>query len=204
MTPTGLGDDADGGVVPRRHVHPTTSTGANRAAASSPARHHGRVSDLHWDQVRNFFDPDLMGALPDVFVPDASAEDWQAVFDLVEARGWQWELVQGGTALPLRLAADALARPLGAETVELKVWPVPGVLAIFRPMSAEEIAFDIDLRELQGQDGVDTLCGFLGEIGRELGKPVLMTSEGGSQAHPVLGFDPVLDRVVLLADPLTR
>jgi hypothetical protein len=30
---------------------------------------------------------------------------------------------------------------------------------------------------------------------------VVMTSEGGSPAHPVLGFDPVLNRVVALADP---
>ncbi|UUV29099.1 hypothetical protein NQK81_30550 [Amycolatopsis roodepoortensis] len=160
------------------------------------------MSDLHWDQVRCFFDPDLMGALPDVFVPDASAEDWQAVFDLVEARGWQWEFVQGDTSLPL--STDALARPPDAELVDLKVWPVPGMLAIFRLMSAEKIDFDIDLRELQGQDGVDTLCRFFGEIGRKLGKPVLMTPEGGSQAHPVLGFDPALDRVVLLADPFVR
>ncbi len=162
------------------------------------------MSDIRWDEARNFFDPDLMGALPDVFVPDASAEDWQAIFDLVKARGWQWEFLQGDTMLPLPLAAEVLAQPAGAETVTLKVWPVPGVLAIFRPMSAEEIDFDIDLRELQGQEGVDTLCTFLSEIGRELRKPVLMTSEGGSQAHPVLGFDPVFNRVVLLADPSFR
>lgn len=160
------------------------------------------MPDLHWDEVENFFDADLMGALPDVFVRDTSAEDWQAVFDLVEARGWEWEFVaQGGTEPSLLTATDVLARPHDAELVELKVWPVPGMLAIFRPFSAEEIDFDIDLRELQGQDGVDTLCGFLGDIGRKLGKPVLMTSEGGSQADPVLGFDPALDRVVLLADP---
>jgi hypothetical protein len=162
------------------------------------------MSDLHWDEVKSFFDPDLMGALPDVFVPDVSAEDWQAVFDLVKARGWQWEFLQGDMTLPLPVASEALARPADAELVELKVWPVPGMLAIFRLLAAEEIDFDIDLRELQGQAGIDTLCGFLAEIGRELGKPVLMTPEGGSQAHPVLGFDPVLNRVVLLADPLFR
>ncbi|ONI89975.1 hypothetical protein ALI22I_13720 [Saccharothrix sp. ALI-22-I] len=54
----------------------------------------------------------------------------------------------------------------------------------------------------RGRHGVDTLCRFLEAIGRELRKPVLMTTEGGSRAHPVLGYDPVLDRVVLLADPL--
>ncbi|MEU8418736.1 hypothetical protein AB0C24_38545 [Amycolatopsis japonica] len=46
------------------------------------------------------------------------------------------------------------------------------------------------------------MCGFLTDIGRELGKPVLMTPEGGGPAHPVLGFDPEQDRVVLLAEPL--
>lgn len=29
---------------------------------------HGGMPDLLWDDVRNFFDPDLMGALPDVSV----------------------------------------------------------------------------------------------------------------------------------------
>ncbi|MFB9192270.1 hypothetical protein ACFFWA_04760 [Actinomadura verrucosospora] len=54
-----------------------------------------------------------------------------------------------------------LARPVDAETTDLRVWPVPGVLVIFRPMSAEEIDFDVDLRELRGQAGVDVLCRFL-------------------------------------------
>ena len=159
------------------------------------------MPDLWWDEVKNFFDPDLMGALPDLFVPNASGDDWQALFDLVLARGWQWQYSQGNTVLPLPAAAAVIARPADSEIAQLRVWPVPGVHAIFRMMSADEIDFDIDLRELQGQEGVDILCRFLHEIGRELGKPVLMTSEGGSQAHPVLGFDPMLNQVVLFADP---
>ncbi|MFD5243893.1 hypothetical protein ACFWIW_05100 [Amycolatopsis sp. NPDC058340] len=35
------------------------------------------MPDLQWDEVKSFFYPDLMGAFPDVYVPDASAEDWQ-------------------------------------------------------------------------------------------------------------------------------
>jgi hypothetical protein len=159
------------------------------------------MPDLLWDDVKDFFDPDLMGTLPDVFVPDSSAEDWQAVFDLVRTRDWQWHYSEGDTTPPLPPAAVVLARPADSELAQLKVWPVPGVLAIFRIMSADEIYFDIDLRELQGQEGVDVLCSLLAEIGRELGKPVIMTPEGGTQAHSVLGFDPTLERVVVLADP---
>jgi len=157
------------------------------------------MPSLLWDDVRDFFDPELMGALPDVCVAGTSVEDWQAVFDLVRLSGWAWEYSVGGVAEPLPSAAEILSRPADADTVDLRVWPVPHVLAIFRPMSAEEIDFDIDLRELQGQAGVDTLCDFLGAIGRRLGKTVAMTAEG-DYGNPVLGFDPAVDCVVLLAD----
>jgi hypothetical protein len=70
-----------------------------------------------------------------------------------------------------------------------------------RFMSETQVDFDVDLRELQGQEGADTLCGLLHAIGGKLGKPALMTSEGGSQEHPVLGFDPALNKVILFTDP---
>lgn len=84
--------------------------------------------------------------------------------------------------------------------MDLRVWPDSVVLAIFRPYSADSIDFDVDLRELQGQQRLDILCAFLATIGRRLGKPVLMAPEGDDE-HPVLGFQPEVDRVVLLADP---
>ncbi|MEH0984605.1 hypothetical protein [Micromonospora sp. CPCC 205556] len=158
------------------------------------------MPELVWDDVKNFFDPNLMGALPDVRVEDASVEDWQAVFDLVQAQGWKWEYSVGDAVVPLPPATDVLARPADAELPILRVWPVPGVLVNFWPYSAVEIDFDIDLRELQGQERLDMLCGFFAAIGRRLGKPVLMAPEGDYQ-HPVLGFDVEADRVVLLADP---
>lgn len=74
------------------------------------------------------------------------------------------------------------AAPPEAETVSLLVRPAPGVLAIFRLMSETEI--DFDLRELQGQEGVGTLCDFLRAIGSELGKPVLMTSKVKAKNTP--------------------
>ncbi|MCF3103216.1 hypothetical protein IPZ58_16750 [Streptomyces roseoverticillatus] len=158
------------------------------------------MPDLLWDDVRNFFDPDLMGALPDVSVEGTSVEDWQRVFDLVRSSGWAWEYLEGGVAGPLPPAVEVLARPADAETVDLRVRPVPAVLVIFRPMSAEEIDFDVDLREVQGQEGADVLCEFLATLGRRLGKAVTMSTEG-DYGNPVLGFDPGADRVVLMADP---
>ncbi|MEU5410343.1 hypothetical protein [Nocardia asteroides] len=71
----------------------------------------------------------------------------------------------------------------------------------FYPMSATEIDFDVDLRELQGQVGVDTLCDFVSALGRRLNRPVFMGAEG-QYGYPLLGFDPAADRVVLFADPI--
>ncbi|MEV0725512.1 hypothetical protein AB0I37_22360 [Micromonospora purpureochromogenes] len=158
------------------------------------------MPDLVWEEVRNFFDPDLMGSLPDVRVEDASVQDWQAVFDLLRSQGWRWEYSEGDVVLPLPPAADALVRPADAETPTLRVWPVPEVMVIFWLYAAVEIDFDINLRELQGQERLDLLCGFLALIGRRLGKPVLMSPESDYH-HPVLGYDVAADRVVLLADP---
>jgi len=157
------------------------------------------VPDLLWDDVKNFFDPDLMGPLPDVSVADTSVDDWQAVLDLVRSRGWACEYSEDGAVLRLPRAAVMLPRGVEAS-VMLRIWPVPGVLAIFRPYAADSIDFDVDLRELQGQTQLNVLCGFLRAIGRCLGKPVLLGPETDS-GHPVLGFDVEADRVVLLADP---
>ncbi|MFB7282865.1 hypothetical protein ACFCZV_37810 [Streptomyces hydrogenans] len=158
------------------------------------------MADLVWDDVKCFFDPDVMGSLPDVRVPDASVEDWQAVIDLVVEKGWTYQYSEGESVLPMPRAETVLSRPRDAECPVLRVWPTADVLAIFRFHAAVEVAFDVDLRELQGQQRLEVFCGFLREIGRRLGKSVLMDPEGDS-GRPVLGFDVEVDRVVLLADP---
>ncbi|MEU2430255.1 hypothetical protein ABZ611_12170 [Streptomyces sp. NPDC007861] len=164
------------------------------------------MADLRWDDVKWFFDPVEMGSLPDVCVPDTSVENRQAVLGLVREQGWAFRYSEGGTVLPLPRAETVLSRPADAECPELRVWPTADVLAIFRFYAAEKIDFDVDLRELQGQERLDVLCGFLTAIGRRLGKPVLMDSEGGDGSRPVLGFDVAADRVVAPAEyepPLT-
>ncbi|ASY36828.1 MULTISPECIES: hypothetical protein [Streptomyces] len=161
------------------------------------------MSDPLWDDVKCFFDLDLMGSLPDVRVPNASVEDWQMVLDLVAEKGWKCQYSEGETVLPVPRAEAVLSRPVEAECPGLRVWPAADVLVIFSFHAVDEVDFDIDLRELQSQDRLDVLCGLFREIGRRLGKPVLMDPEG-EYGHPVIGFDVEADRVVLLAGPQLR
>ncbi|MFD0212282.1 hypothetical protein ACFVH9_25035 [Streptomyces hirsutus] len=159
------------------------------------------MSELLWDDVKGFFGLAWEGCLPDVWVTGTTVQDWQAVLDLIVASGWWSECSEGGVVMPLPCAGEVLSRPADAECADLRVWPAPDVLAIFRLESADEIDFDVDLRELRGQERLDVLCGFLRAIGRRLGKAVVMPEGDWDQSHPVLGFDVESDRVVLLAEP---
>jgi hypothetical protein len=92
---------------------------------------------------------------------------------------------------------EVMSSRAGQASVVFKVWPAPGVLAVFRPHAVQEVRFDVDLRELQGQDRLDVLCSLLRAIGRRLGKSVLMSPEGFDQ-RPVLGYQVAVDRVEAL------
>ena len=127
----------------------------NGSALGRGAGKHGGVADLLWDDVSCFFDPDLMGSLPDVRVPNASVEDWQAILDLVVERGWKCQYSEGETVLAVPRAEAVLGRPADAEYPELRVWPTADVLAIFRFRADDEVDFDVDLRELRGQEQGD-------------------------------------------------
>ncbi|GAB2469767.1 hypothetical protein GCM10027162_76210 [Streptomyces incanus] len=89
--------------------------------------------------------------------------------------------------LPIPRAEDVLSRPADAECPALRVWPAAGVPAVFRFRAAEESDFDVDPRELQGQERPDVFCGFLRTLGRRPGKPVIMDAEGGDDSLRCLG-----------------
>jgi hypothetical protein len=57
---------------------------------------------------------------------------------------------------------------------------------------------DFSPEELQGQERLDLLCGFLRVVGRRLGKPVILTPES-SPDHPLIGYDVDADRVIAVA-----
>ena len=156
------------------------------------------MPDLLWDDhVAWLLNPSDGSCLPDVYVADTTVADWQAVLDLVVEQRWAFEYSEGEAVLPLPRAATVLSRPAGAECPNLRVWPDPEVCAIFRFLGEEQVDFDVDLRELQGQERLDVLCGFLAAIGRQLGKSVPMYFEGDTR-EPFLGYDIAADRVRLL------
>jgi hypothetical protein len=144
------------------------------------------VPDLRWDDVKDWFDPVVNGTLPDVYVRDTARVDWQAVVDLVRSRGWAYEYREDSRVRRMP-SVDVMFARASVVHVVLTVWPAPGTVANFWPRDPAEIWFDVDIREIQGQDRLDLFCAFLRAIGRRLGKPVVMCPEG-FDVEPDLGY----------------
>ncbi|WP_067721304.1 hypothetical protein [Nocardia yamanashiensis] len=69
------------------------------------------MPDLQWCDVEQLFDPDMMGFPTGCVRPEASVEDWQAVFDLIRSQGWAWEYREGDRKQELPTAAEVFSRP---------------------------------------------------------------------------------------------
>ena len=76
----------------------------------------------------------------------------------------------------------------------MHIRPAADILVNIHFLSDDEIEFDVDPRELQGQDRLDVLCSFLRIIGSKLNKPVVVTPEN-TPDRPLLTYTPSDDRV---------
>ncbi|MGK5441112.1 hypothetical protein ACSNN7_04660 [Micromonospora sp. URMC 105] len=150
------------------------------------------MRELTWDDVAEWFEPD--GSLLDAYVLDANEDDWQRVIDLVRSQGWRFDLTAEGQPLPLpQQVTDIFARRRSEAAVTMHIWPAPHVMVNTHFFSEDEVEFDFDRTELQGQHQLDILCSFMRSLGRQLGKPVRLTPENSPQ-HPLIIYSPTDDQ----------
>jgi hypothetical protein len=156
------------------------------------------MQDLRWEDVGWWFDAEWQGVLPDGQVQETSIADWQTFLDLIRSEGWAFEYSVGGDVEALPDSAEEMFDRPDDDSVMVQVRPVPDVLVNVFVWDSSEIGFDVDIRELQGQRQLDVLCSFFRRLGRSVGKPVVMTPEGTSDAK-VLVYEPDHDRFLWLA-----
>lgn len=152
------------------------------------------MRDLTWDDVADCFAPD--GSLLDAYVLDGDETDWQRVIDLVRSQGWRFDYTVEGRSLPLpQQITDIFASRRSQAAVTMHIWPAPTMLVNTHFFSDDEIEFDFDRTELQGQHQLDALCWFMRSLGRQLGKPVRLTPENSPQ-HPLVIYSPGDDQFI--------
>jgi len=165
------------------------------------------VSELLWDDVKQWFDPVENGSAPDVIVADTTLVHWQLVLDLIRSHGWSCRYEHGDRETALPESAASLFPPEAVEQPTLLtiwVWPDPDFEWIIRPSTADVIVSDVDLYQIQGQQRLDVFCRFLRTLGDALQKDVFVYSEGASPHPPyppLMNYDAAAGRVTFLAGP---
>ncbi len=145
-----------------------------------------------WSDVAEYFEFD--GSLLDAYVFDVSMADWQHIIDVLRAQAWWLDYTLDGSSLPLPEHVSDIFAARREASATLHIRPAAEVLINTHFFSDDEIEFDFDPRELQGQDRLDVLCSFLRTVGSALNKPIVVTPEN-SPDRPLLTYTPSDDRL---------
>jgi hypothetical protein len=155
------------------------------------------MADLRWDDVKDLLaldGADEDGNVWEGRIATTTLRDWRSLIVLAKSQRWRIEFVADGRVVPTPDKDTDLFSPTANAILTLNLWPAPQIQASCWLLTPEEITFDLDLHEVTSQELFDEVCGFLREVGRELGKSVLVTPESGDT--PLL-YDAAADRVTL-------
>src|SRR4051812_9958117 len=124
------------------------------------------MNGLTWDRVCSEFAFD--GGWRDIYVLGTDMTAWQRMLD--KLRATDYELTYLRDEQPTVLPYDAIeAFPLPGEDRLLQV-RFGGVLANCHFFTSEQIEFDIDPREVTGQEQLDAVIGFMRCLAEAVGK----------------------------------
>ncbi|WP_435851352.1 VOC family protein [Streptomyces mirabilis] len=154
------------------------------------------MSELLWDDVAYLFDPDLMGSLPDVCVPDTSMEYWQVVLDLIGESGWKCQYSEGDAVLPVGPVSEA--RSGGADSGGCKDVAMEQILS---RQEASEAVHDYGWRFLLGTLRTSVRVRSLAQA---MGLAADTVAVCGDDADRHLRVDVRPDRVVFTLQSLDR
>ena len=155
--------------------------------------------DPQWEEVREDWLPD--DGLRDINFPDAYVEaggleiaEWQKLVDWIRARSeWTVSYAEGGEDVEMPSdVAVIMETSLSVSTL----WRIDigrGVIVntYFAP---GEIEFDVDPREVRGQEEFALVCDFVRSIGALAGRRVEVSAEGSS-GPLVMSFDPATSEI---------
>jgi hypothetical protein len=140
---------------------------------------------IRWEKCRRDFEPD--GALRDIYIQGTTIEHWRTLFDMLR-RDYDLEFQVDSTPHEIPTAVDEAftIRDMASPMLRFRVG---GIVVISHFFMTDEIAFDIDPREVTSQSVLDELLGFLRRVGDTVGRTVILTYESDEQ-HPFITYEP--------------
>jgi hypothetical protein len=132
------------------------------------------LGSIGWETVAPEFASD--GSWRDIYVFDVDLQAWQRALDALRQARYELVYHSAGAVTELPTAA-ADAFPAEGEADRMLSVKFAGVQANCHFFTRDEIEFDIDPREVQGQTQLDALLAFMRLLADATGKDAVLTPE---------------------------
>ena len=129
---------------------------------------------MNWDEYGKVFEWD--GSLRDLYVLHTGVGDWQKLLDFLRDGPYPVVFQLDGRDYPFPAKAAPLFESRGEIDPYLCV-TAAGIAFNCRFFDAHEIEFDLDPRQVDSEEKLRGLFGFMREIARLLDKEVILTPE---------------------------
>jgi hypothetical protein len=145
------------------------------------------MKPMEWGLVEKDFES-CDGALCDIYVQNATVDDWQAVIDSLRRTQFKLELLLDGQIVELpRDVSKLLFRHPSASCPSMYVHMASTTLNCHF-FTHEEIEFDLDPRDMR-PELLPGILEFLKLLGRATNKPVILAVENSPEAA-IMRFEP--------------
>ena len=144
---------------------------------------------IQWETCKQDFEFD--GAWLDIYVFGTTIEDWQSLFNVLQAScKFEYSVDGEPREFPKTVEEVFSVRESANPALSFQVGKISVVCHFFHE---KEIEFDIDPREVASQAELDTLLNFLHQVGDTIRRSVVLTPENGPE-HPIITYDSELEK----------
>jgi hypothetical protein len=138
------------------------------------------------DVLKDVFYQD--GSLRDIYVRGTSADDWQKLITFLKFGKYKITYELDSVESPLPTDFSDIQKYMGEEAQLLSIY-IEDVRLNCHFFWAEEIELDLLPNEVDTEEKAETILRFMMEVGRLLGKEVILTPENG-QEYVMVRYDP--------------
>ena len=136
------------------------------------------------------------GSLRDVYVRETTGDDWQKLITFLESGEYQVTYKLDGTEGPLPSDFSDIEKHIGELGQLLSIY-IEGVRMNSHFFGTQEIELDLLPDEVDTEEKAESVFRFMAEMGRLLGKEVILTPENGRE-YVMVRFDPKANEMELL------
>jgi hypothetical protein len=142
---------------------------------------------IRWEICKQDFDWDSDDSWRDIYVHSTTLDDWRSLYSLLrQNHSPEYFVDNSPNAIPNTIEEIMAAHKEASPFLRFRVESILVCCHFFFP---DEIEFSIDPREITSQENLNTLLGFMRQVGNAINKQVILTPEN-FRKKPIISYEP--------------